>query len=254
MTKVDERLAQSLSAETTELIPFLPYLLQDLWELGSSPKDISNLISKHINVNKNTRILDLACGKGAVSIHLAHVFGCYVKGIDIMPEFIHDAKSKSKDHHVDHLCDFMVEDINRSIEVEKEYDIVIFGAVGQVLGNQANTLKKLNHVVKHKGYVLLDDGYAKEQTSETYLTKNQWREIIEASGYHLIDELTVNESDFSEILNHQMDCISNRAKELKSGYPSQSHLFDQYIKSQLAECDDLLNDVEGVTILLRKIR
>lgn len=253
MTKIDERLAQSLSADTTELIPFLPYLLQDLWELGSSPKDMSNLILKHIKVDEHTRILDLACGKGAVSVHLAKVFGCKVKGIDIMPEFIDEAKSKSKEHHVEHLCEFIVEDINHSVEVEKEYDIVILGAVGQVLGNQENTLMKLNQVMKQNGYVLLDDGYAKEQTNEAYLTKNQWREIIEESGYHLIDELTVNESDFSEILNHQMASISNRCKELKNKYPSQSHLFDQYLDSQLAECDDLMNDVDGVTILLRKI-
>ena len=35
MTKeTEEKLARSLSAETTELLPFLPYLLQDLWALG----------------------------------------------------------------------------------------------------------------------------------------------------------------------------------------------------------------------------
>lgn len=40
MSNVEEKLAKSLTAESTELIPYLPYLLQDLWELGSSPKDI----------------------------------------------------------------------------------------------------------------------------------------------------------------------------------------------------------------------
>jgi len=34
MLDVKEKLAKSLTAETTELIPYLPYLLQDLWELG----------------------------------------------------------------------------------------------------------------------------------------------------------------------------------------------------------------------------
>ena len=50
---VEERLAASLTAETTELLPFLPYLLQDLWALGSSPKDIAMLIKKHIDLQKD---------------------------------------------------------------------------------------------------------------------------------------------------------------------------------------------------------
>jgi 2-polyprenyl-3-methyl-5-hydroxy-6-metoxy-1,4-benzoquinol methylase len=71
MSSREEKLAKSLTAESTELIPFLPYLLQDLWELGSSPKDMINLISRNIDITKNTRILDLACGKGAVSVNMA---------------------------------------------------------------------------------------------------------------------------------------------------------------------------------------
>jgi len=62
---VEEKLAKSLTAESVELIPYLPYLLQDLWELGSSPKDILEMITKHIPVSKETKVLDLACGKGA---------------------------------------------------------------------------------------------------------------------------------------------------------------------------------------------
>lgn len=42
MSNVDEKLAKLLTADTTELIPYLPYLLQDLWELGSSRIDIND--------------------------------------------------------------------------------------------------------------------------------------------------------------------------------------------------------------------
>lgn len=87
MSKVEEKLAKSLTAESTELIPFLPNLLCDLWELGSSPKDVICLITKHIADPKGIRVLDLACGKGAVSVMTAKEIGCFVKGIDILPEF-----------------------------------------------------------------------------------------------------------------------------------------------------------------------
>ncbi|MCG8538694.1 MAG: class I SAM-dependent methyltransferase, partial [Clostridia bacterium] len=103
MSNVEEKLAKSLTAESTELIPYLPYLLQDLWELGSSPKDIENLISKHIEISERTKVLDLACGKGAVSVSLAKRFTCKFTGIDIIPEFIDFSKKKAKEYGVGNL-------------------------------------------------------------------------------------------------------------------------------------------------------
>lgn len=69
--ETEEKLARSLTAETTALLPYLPYLLQDLWELGSSPKTMTGLIKQHIPLSEKTTLLDLACGKGAVAINIA---------------------------------------------------------------------------------------------------------------------------------------------------------------------------------------
>lgn len=88
MPDVEMKLAKSLTADTTELIPYLPYILQDLWEMGASPDNIYHLISKHVEVSEKTRVLDPACGKGAVSVHPAKAAGLKVKGIDIIPGFI----------------------------------------------------------------------------------------------------------------------------------------------------------------------
>lgn len=73
MSNVEEKLVKSLTAEYAELIPYLPYLLQDLWELGTSPKAIIDMIQKHIKVSEKTKVLDLACGKGAASIQQSMV-------------------------------------------------------------------------------------------------------------------------------------------------------------------------------------
>ena len=95
MKTTEEKLAKSLTAESTELIPHLPYLLQDLWEMGSSPKDMLELVRKHIHVSMKTKVLDLECGKGAVSVYLAKELGRRVKGIDLIPEFIDVALEKA---------------------------------------------------------------------------------------------------------------------------------------------------------------
>ena len=252
MTTVEEKLAKSLTAESTALIPYLPYLLQDLWELGSSPKDMATLIYNHVNVSIDTKVLDLACGKGAVGISLAKKFGCRVKGIDLMPDFIEEARKKAIEHQVENLCDFSIGDINHSVEIERDYDIVVLGAVGQVLGSQEETLKKLSQTIKKNGYLLLDDGYAKSESEKAYLTKIQWPEIIAESGFQLIADLPIEQSDLSDVIEEQMACLTKRTNELKKRYPEDAHLFDQYLKSQLVECEELENDIIGVTMLLRK--
>ena len=252
MSKVEKKLAHSLTADSIELIPYLPYLLQDLWELGSSPTDIIHLIKKHIHIDKDTRVLDLACGKGAVSIHIAKAFGCQVKGIDIMPNFIKTAQQKAIDYHVESLCYFVIEDINQSIKHEETFDIVVFGAAGSVLGNQNDTLKKLSKKVRSNGYLILDDAYANTVDDSTYITKKTWLKYMHQNGFTLIEDLPCNEEALNDVLSDQMTALSQRVHELKEKYPQKGYLFEQYLESQKQECDDLTNHVTGVTMLLQK--
>ena len=253
MSKVEEKLAKSLTAESTELIPYLPYLLQDLWELGSSPKDIADMISEHIQVSDKTRVLDLACGKGAVSVHLAGVLGCKIKGIDIIPEFIEFSNKKAKEYGVENLCCFNVGDINESVKEEKDYDIVILGAVGDVLGNPEETIQNLKGTVKKGGYIFIDDAYGKDDSDDSYYTREKWLMCFQNAGLKLLDERIIDDDELKSTNDEQQASIIKRANELKEKHPEKAYLFENYIKSQQAECDELENKIEGVTMLLQLI-
>lgn len=135
-----EKLAQSLTGDSTDIIPFLPYLLQDLWELGSSPQEMLSLIKNHIPLNEDGRVLDLGCGKGAVSIRLAKELGCCCQGIDLLPDFVQYAREKAIEYGVGGLCEFTVGDIAEAVQAERGYDLVIYGAVGNILGSQRKIL------------------------------------------------------------------------------------------------------------------
>ncbi len=250
---VEEKLAKSLTAESVELIPYFPYLLQDLWELGSSPKDILGMITKYIQVSKDTRVLDLACGKGAVSVHLAKKLGCRVKGIDLIPEFIDFAVKKAQEIGVEDLCKFEVGDIIKSVTTEKGYDIVILGAVGDVLGNAEETITLLKNTVKRGGYIIIDDAYGDDENNEQYPTREQWLKIFNRAGVSLIDEKVIEDDELVSLNNEQQELIEKRANELKEKLPEKAHLFESYIQSQQAECDELENEISGVTMLLQMI-
>jgi len=250
---VEEGLAKSLTAESVELIPYLPYILQDLWELGSSPRDMLEMIKKHIQISKETRVLDLACGKGAVSVHLAKELGCMVKGIDIIPEFIDFAVQKAKEFGVEEFCEFFVGDITELVKTEKGYDIVTLGAVGDVLGNAEETIALLKKTVKKEGYIIIDDAYGNDESNPQYLTREQWLAIFKKTGVKLVEDKIIANDEIAGLNDEQQTWIIKRANELKEKLPEKAYLFDSYIRSQQAECDELENEISGVTMLLKII-
>lgn len=252
MGEIEEKLVKSLTGETTELIPHLPYLLQDLWELGSDPKEIIGLIRKNIQKVEDLKILDLACGKGAVSVKLAKELGCHVNGIDIIPEFISYARQKAFEFGVPDLCSFRAEDINISAARERGYDIVIMGAEGEVLGSQEEAIQKLKNTIKSGGFIIIDDAYGREGVSGNYLSREQWLKLFENEGIQLIEEKLVKEDELSDTNDKNNKFIINRANELKNKYPDKTAMFDSYVNSQLAECYELENDIICVTWLLKK--
>lgn len=253
MSNVEEKLARSLTGESTAIIPYLPYLLQDLWELGAMPSEINHLISRYIPITKDTRILDLACGKGTVSINLSKSFGCRVKGIDIIPEFIDYAVKKAYEHGVENLCHFQVEDINQSIKTEKNYDIVVYAAVGDVLGDIYETIVKLKDTVVRGGYILIDDSYSSQVNHEIYASRQQWLTAFRDTGVRLVAEKTMDENSMEAINQYNQNCIIKRAQELQAANPDQADLLATYIQSQQAEINDLQGDITGVVWLLQVI-
>jgi len=249
-----------LTAETTELIPFLPYLLQDFWELGSAPGMMAHLIEKHVDVTDDTKILDLGSGKGAVSVRLAQQFGVYVKGVDLLPEFVAYASQKAEEFEVGGLCEFIVGDINEAVQIERGYDVVILGAVGDVLGTPAETLEKLSQTIWPGGYILIDEGYLPDDGSQAdvqydnyeFLTKAEWETLFEEAGLELVETVSEWENLENPDSDAGMEMITRRANELIEQYPDKKDIFESYVRSQQAEYNDLDSTLVCVTWMLKK--
>jgi len=255
--EIDEKLACSLTAETTELLPYLPYLLQDLWELGSNPKDMVGLMKKHMPMSKDTKVLDLACGKGAVSIHVAKELCAQVYGFDLLPDFVEYATQKAVEMGVDGLCHFAIGDVNEVVKTQKDYDCAIFGAAGNILGSPAKTLTKLRETVKPGGFIIIDEGYLPDDASGDdvkyqnyeFLQRHQWLDLFAENGLILVEELqNIEDYDFEA----DNKAIATRAAELSAMHPEKRAIFEGYVQSQQNEVDDLENTLIAVTWILRK--
>ena len=288
--EVEEKLAKSLTAQTPELIPYLPYLLMDIWDLGSSPEDMRTLIEEHLPSPHKLHLIDMGCAKGAAPVYLARAFGCHVKGIDIIPEFIEAAVKHAEANGVGDLCEFVVGDINEAVLIERNYDIAILDAIMDVLGTPAETIRMIRHVIKESGYLLINDAYkfrpedqhSKDSGEEAkttgskysspkmsleeipefppevleapYLTYDEWLALFRAEGLEVVATI-VNEGQALFSFNDaQKSLIRVRAEELKKLHPEKQELFDEFIRAQGIKQAAPDMPLQGITWLVRKIQ
>ena len=96
-------------------------------------------------VEKNKRVLDVACASG----YLATFFkqkGCSVDGVDIDSEYIDEAKK---------YCDnAYVLDISKE-KIDGKYDVIILGDILEHLSNSENVLSNLKNNLNKDGYIIV---------------------------------------------------------------------------------------------------
>lgn len=288
--EVEEKLAKSLTAQTPELIPYLPYLLMDIWDLGSSPEDMRTLIEEHLPSPHKLHLIDMGCAKGAAPVYLARAFGCHVKGIDIIPEFIEAAVKHAEANGVGDLCEFVVGDINEAVLIERNYDIAILDAIMDVLGTPAETIRMIRHVIKESGYLLINDAYkfhpedqkqidsgaeAKSTGSKysspkmsldeipefppevleaPYLTYSEWLALFRAEGLEVVATIVTEGQALFSFNDAQKELIRVRAEELKALHPEKQALFDEFIRAQGIKQTAPDMPLQGITWLVRKIQ
>lgn len=254
MKKLTESIEESLDGKASGIYPFLPYILQDLWEMGADPVVMMDLIRENIH-RQNLKILDLGCGKGAVSVHIARELDCEISGIDGVPEFIEEAKSHAAAQNVQGKCHFETGDIRLRIHQFGNMDLVILGAIGPVFGNVLETLNQVGKCISPGGYVLLDDGYIEDGLAVEYdrcLRKTEFFNQIRQADFEIIEEVSVTEEKMNQSENHIMKNIYRRIEELIEKYPDHKDLLNNYRKNQEYESRMLQEVITCGTWLLKK--
>ena len=255
MKSIEESVVTAMDGSDRELYPFLPYILQDLWELGADPEIIVNLICKYFTKYDNLDVLDLGCGKGAVSIKVANKLGCKCYGIDAIPEFILFAQKKAIEYKVEDLCRFEVGDIREKVKVLPTYDIIILGFIGPVFGDYYTTLTLLSKLLNESGIFIIDDGYIENHSDFKHpfiLKQEAILKQISLAGMQLIDDEIIKKEDIKDSDDYIFENLKKRCIELIDKYPDKQELFRNYIKKQEEENDVLENKVVCTTMVIKR--
>lgn len=240
----------SLDLTSDELESYIPELLKGLWELGSMPEYIIELIGRN-NLGEVKNVIDLGCGKGAVLVKLVKQFEIKAIGIDIVPDFIEEANKYAKNYGVSDKIIFKTEDIIETLNKTSQQDIVIYGYDSEILGNLDNTLMQLTKCIKKDGYIILEFMFA-DQLTEEVITDKEMNEIIVQAGYYILDRIDWNREKLKQTNLLNTEIIEENVKRLISQYPDKKEILKEYLQNQIDECEELENDYFCTTLLLRQ--
>lgn len=255
MKTIEESVVTAMDGSDNDLFPYLPYIFQDLWEIGADPDAITRLVSNHFEKYVDLKVLDLGCGKGAVSVKLSHKLGCTCYGIDAIPEFVEFAQKKAAEFKTNHLCTFETGDIREKVKDLSGYDVLILGAIGPVFGDYFSTLTTLAKCINENGIFIIDDGYINDDSDFSHplmFKKSNILQQIEKAGMKLVENDIMESNDIKDSDNYIFENLKRRCYELIEKYPDRQSLFLNYLKNQEIENDVLENRVIGSTMVIKR--
>ncbi len=174
------------------------------WDKRSNHEHIEDIIRK-INIHKNSKILDVACGTGILEEYLLKCNPEEILGVDISKNMIEIAKEKNKDKRVKYLC----EDIF-NIEVGKWDFIIVFNAFPHFI-DKGKFLNHLSKLLNKDGKIVICHNFSRkcinkihENISESISSQLiTGKELVEISPKSLKDELVIdNDKIYLVILSY----------------------------------------------------
>lgn len=258
MTPKDAEVFSKFFHVPVHLVEYVPEILSDLWALGSLPGLIAGWF-RELNLAEESRILDLGCGKGAVTITLAQSLNLKVTGIDYFEPFLKEAQKKAEELKVARLCNFILGDLRTLIDTMQDFDVVIMTAVGNVFGNYTETIKRIRKTIRAGGYILIDDGYLTFPQKvnfpgyEDYLGYEQTINALCYFGDRMIKEKIISSEEMKLMNDWNTERIARRIEDLAFKYPSYAQDFYDYLQWEKDECKILETEITSAVWLLQKV-
>jgi cyclopropane fatty-acyl-phospholipid synthase-like methyltransferase len=134
-----------------------------------------------LSLAKDSRVLDIACGKGEALVRLAEKYGISGVGVDISPFCIRDCKEKHRQRASETDLTFIELDGAKYQPASGElFDVVMCLGASWIFEDHIGTLRALKKIAKPGGLVIVGEPFwLKEPDTEylelTKMTRNSFR-------------------------------------------------------------------------------
>lgn len=257
---IPEDLANSIadSMDTdVELVPFLADLVADLEDLGARSVDVLQLLEDH-PPPQGAQVLDLGCGKGSAAIALAERYDVHVLGLDAHPDFVDHANARARERGVAARCRFEVADVALYGAVKPRFDLVLYLAMGDLLGDLEHTLRRLHQHAVPGGLMLLDDAYLEASNrsepalAEAYAPRETVVADLQRQGDRIVASLAIDGPETRDHYRVVTERLNARAHALAAAYPEVAEAALSFVDEQTSQLAYLDSPVTGALWLLRR--
>jgi ubiquinone/menaquinone biosynthesis C-methylase UbiE len=156
-------------------------------------------LARDLTIDKNMRVLDVGCGLGGASRHLANEFGCHVTGIDLSAEYCRVAAGLTRRLGLDSLVSFQQGNAVALPFPDGSFDIVWTQHAAMNIPDKSGLYRELFRVLKPRGRLALYDilagpggevhfpvPWAREPSISFLLTSQQLLDTLTAAGFEIL--------------------------------------------------------------------
>jgi ubiquinone/menaquinone biosynthesis C-methylase UbiE len=221
-------------------------------ETNRTPGGLNTIktVSRMLNLNSNTKILDIGTSTGHTALEFGRLLNCEVIGIDINDESIKTATDRCSRFKLDKVK-FQLDDATNLSFKDGIFDVVFAGNVTSLVNNREAALKEYWRVLKPNGYLvavpmyyikdpsdkLVDDVRKAIQVNIEVQHKDDWKKFFLREEDEIFEEVDfkflkcsddeINEFCENILKREHLKKLSKESMEtLKKCYYDFMHLFN----------------------------
>jgi SAM-dependent methyltransferase len=162
------------------------------------------LLGERLGLRPESRVLDVASGRGGPALVLARAFGCVVEGIEIEPAFHAAAIERAEAAGLAELVSFRLADAAGEKLGTGVFDVALCLGASFVWGSLAATLDALEPAVRDGGHVVVGEPYLRalpipedyEEGKGTYTTLEGTVAIVDSGILRTVAVIASSEDDW----------------------------------------------------------
>lgn len=162
------------------------------------------LLGQRLGLSSESRVLDIASGRGGPAVLLARAFGCSVRGIEVSPDFHAVSLERAAEAGLAERVTFDLADAAGVAHEPESYDAALCLGASFVYGSLADTVEALAPAVRPGGHVVvgepywrrlpLPDGY--EDRDDPWTTLEGTVTIFEMSDLPVVSVIASSDDDW----------------------------------------------------------
>jgi tocopherol O-methyltransferase len=138
--------------------------------------DLIDEVLKWAGAEKATKVVDVGCGIGGSSRHIARKFGCSTEGITLSPYQAGRGNELAKEQGLADTCNFQVADALEMPFADNSFDLVWSLESGEHMPDKKQFVNELFRVVEPGGRIIVVTWCHRDlEEGETSLTKSEQR-------------------------------------------------------------------------------